>query len=102
VLSLAALAAAPPAPSPTAATTSRVLLAHVVSIDADAHSLAYRTTAGEEKTAAVAASALHRVRELKVGDGVMLTMREEAGEDTIVSVKKKTVRDSLVDHGGRK
>src|SRR5258708_26741354 len=55
VFSLAAIAATPPAPSPTAAKASLVLLAHVVSMDADAHTLVYRTPAGDEKTAPVAA-----------------------------------------------
>src|SRR4051812_20526607 len=82
VLSLAAAAASAEnaaTPTPTAAKTSRVLLAHVVSIDFATAMLTYRMTTGEEKTAMVDATALPRARELKPGDGVMLTLHDEAG-----------------------
>src|SRR5262245_4816236 len=73
-----ALAQAPPAentPSPKAAIKTYKVEAEVVNPDLDKKTLTYKQD-GTEKTAAVGALAMYRLKRIKAGDKVTLTCRE--------------------------
>lgn len=68
--------------------SSKVVKGEVVSTDTSGHKLRYKTTTGDEKTAAVDASAAAKLTTLKSGDKVILTLRDTSGEQTVIAVKR--------------
>lgn len=73
-----------------AAASSRILIARLTVIDTTAHTLTYKTTSGDERTATIDPQVEKDLGEERVGDFVTLTVREEAGSQTVVAVKKRS------------
>jgi uncharacterized protein (DUF2141 family) len=74
-------------PRPTSAKSAKVRKGEVVAADPSGR-LTYKTSRGDEKTAAVDTSVVPRLSGLKPGDKVVLILREEDGDETVVSLKK--------------
>jgi len=72
------------------ATKPATIKAEVVSADAAAKKLTYKTSTGDEKTAAVATQAAAGLKTLKAGDKITLSLKEEGDEETVVSLHKAT------------
>jgi len=86
VLVAVALLAAPLAPAWAGAKKHHDMTVTVVSVDANAKTMTFKTDTGEEKSAPVMGQAINKMKSLKAGETVTLTCTDkETGEHEGIS-----------------